>query len=40
MVWDLLCFEDLEEKDDSLSESVNQLMMEVFVEQPWQHQVY
>ena len=35
MFWDLWCFEDLKEKDDS----INQLMMEVFVEQPRLHQV-
>ena len=35
MVWDLWCFEDLEEKDGSL----NLRMMEVFVERPRLHQV-
>ena len=34
-VWELWCFEDLEEKD----RWINQLMMKVFVEQPWLNRV-
>ena len=38
MVWDLWYFENLEEKDDLISELIIS-MMEVFLEQPRLHRV-
>ena len=36
-VWEVWCFEDLEEKGDLVNELMYQSGTEVFVEQPWLH---
>ena len=38
-VCDLWYYEDLEEKDDSMNQSINQLMTRLFIEQPRLHRV-
>ena len=37
-VWELWCFDSLEEKDYSLIDFINQWMKKLCVEQPWLHQ--
>ena len=39
MVWDQRCSKDLEEKDESLDEVIDEWVPEVFVEQPRIHPV-
>ena len=36
-VWDFWSFEDLEEKDHSINQQINELVANVFIEQPQQH---
>ena len=38
-IWDLRCFEDLEEKGELVSDFINELITKVFVEQPRLHRV-